>query len=115
MNLKEALEQVRHDQPHLAGKELRRAVRALRDQANAADTQDQQAQPSPADAAERPRPVRVGEAWAGLAVVAVGTQLLSYLVWGSDEPRWYDVLRAFLLVAAVVGIVTTYRNRGGSA
>src|SRR5438309_482026 len=106
VNLREALEQVKRDQPHLTGNELRRAVRALRDQANAAETQDGQGPPPTPGAAKSPRKAAsVGEAWVGLAVVVVGTQVVGYLAWGSplNEPHWFDALHLFLLIAAVVG------------
>lgn len=108
MNLKEALRQVEREQPHLTGRAKRQAIRALRDQANATEPQEPQAE-KPA-----PKPVSVGDAWVFLAIVVIGMRLVSYFVWGSvmDQPHWYDVLYVVMLIAGISGLVSAYKNRG---
>lgn len=111
MNLKEALRQVEREQPHLTGKAKRQAIRALRDQANAAEPQEPQ---EPKAEKAEPKPASVGDAWAFLAIVVIGMRVVSYFVWGGvmAQPHWYDVLYVVMLIAAISGLVSAYKNRG---
>lgn len=114
MNLKDAMEQVEREQPHLRGTAKLEAIKALR---------AQPAEPEPIETAPEPvkleaedstrKPTSVGEAWALLALVAVGMRVIPYFVWGSldGEPHWYDVLHAVLLIGAIIEVVSAHRRR----
>lgn len=108
MNLKDAKAQVEREQPHLTGRAKLEAIKALRYQeAEATEPQEPQAE-KPA-----PKPASVGDAWAFLALVVIGMRLISYFVWGSvmDQPHWYDILYVVLLIAAISGLISAYKNR----
>ena len=112
MKLRDAMAQVEREQPHLTGTEKLEAIKALREQ----PAKPELKKPTPANPeGEKParKPTSVGEAWALLALVIIGMQVIPYFVWGSldAEPHWYDALHAVLLVGAVIELVSAYRNR----
>lgn len=112
MKLRDAKEQVEREQPHLTGTAKMQAIKALRDSTAAPKPQE----PKPAEAQdEKPerKQASVGEAWGFLVFVIVAMQLIPWAVWGSltEEPHWYDVLHAVLLVGATVELVSAYRRR----
>lgn len=112
MNLKDAMEQVEREQPHLTGTAKLQAIKALRSQPKPAEPEPQE----PVEAQDEKtgtKPASVGEAWGFLVFVVVVMQLIPWVAWGSlmTEPHWYDVLHAALLVAAVAELVSAYRRR----
>jgi hypothetical protein len=105
VNLRDAKEQVEREQPHLTGTAKIEAIKALREQAKAAEPREEKPAPKPAG---------IGEAWAFLALVVIGMRVVSYFVWGGvmAQPHWYDVLYVVMLIAAISGLVSAYRKRG---
>lgn len=118
MKLRDAMRQVELEQPHLTGTAKMEAIKALRAQPQPAGfeaAEPSAKQAAPDDAKTDRKQASVGEAWGFLAFIAVGMQLAPWVVWGSLDgaPRWYDVLHAALLVAAVAELVSAYRRRNG--
>ena len=116
MKLRDAKAQVEREQPHLTGTAKMEAIKALRAQPEPAEPPAEELQPKPVESGgdkEARKPTSVGEAWGFLIFIAVGMQLIPWIVWGSLDgaPRWYDVLHAVLLVAAVAELVSAYRRR----
>lgn len=113
MNLRDAMERVEREQPHLTGTAKIQAIKDMRSQPK---PEPQEPAPEPAEAEdEKParKPTSVGEAWGFLVFIIVAMQLIPWVAWGSltAEPHWYDALHAVLLVGATVELVSAYRKR----
>lgn len=118
MRLRDAMRQVEREQPHLTGTAKLEAIKELRAQPQPAgpETEEPESKLTESEDAKTARkPATVGEAWGFLIFIAVGMQVAPWVVWGSLDgaPRWYDVLHAALLVAAVAELVSAYRRRNG--
>lgn len=116
MNLRDAMDQVEREQPHLTGTAKMQAIKALRSQPKPADPEPQDQEPQPAEAqGEKAAGKRatVREAWEFLVFVIVAMQVIPWIAWGAPTagPRWFDVLHAALLVAAVCELISAYRRR----
>jgi hypothetical protein len=114
MNLKDALQQVEREQPHLTGTAKMQAIKALRSQPTPTKEEPQEQTPAE-DQRDEPawKTASVGEAWGFLVFIVVAMQLTPWIAWGSltGEPHWYDVLHAALLLGAVVELASAYRRR----
>lgn len=112
MKLKDAMEQVEREQPHLTGTAKIQAIKALRD--SAAEPEPREQKPSDNEGEKTPRkPASVRDAWVFLVFVIVAMQLIPVAAWGSltAEPHWFDVLHAALLIGAVAELFSAYKRR----
>jgi hypothetical protein len=105
VNLRDAKEQIEREHPELTGTAKLQAIKALREQAAANETQPEQD--------ETPKPATVGESWVALAIVFIGMRGIAWAVWGSPTagPVWYDVLYVVLLVTGIAAVAGAYRRR----
>jgi hypothetical protein len=115
VKLRDAKAQVESEQPHLRGTAKIEAIKALRDAPAkpALKKEPTLASANTEDGEPARKPTSVGEAWALLALVIIGMQVIPYFAWGSldGEPHWFDVLHAVLLVGALIELRSAYRNR----
>ncbi|MFF1398057.1 hypothetical protein ACFVZD_30120 [Streptomyces sp. NPDC058287] len=107
MNLKDAKDQVEREHPELTAAEKIKAIKALRDQSNAAKKD------GTAHAEETGQWPSVAGSWRFVAVVIIGMRALAWAVWGVpfDAPHWYDVLFVVQLIFGVVLISGAYKRR----
>lgn len=117
MSLKEIKDKVERDHPDWdAGRKLDE-IRRLRREGKAAKrgtgTTPTAASPKAADGNDGPTPATVGEAWAFLALIAIGMRLIGWAVWRDvfNEPHWYDALHAGLIIVGICAVVGAYRRR----
>jgi hypothetical protein len=117
VSLKEIKDKVERDHPDWdAGRKLDE-IRRLRHEEKAAKRST--ATPAPASPkvadgnGDGPTPATVGEAWAFLALVAIGMRLIGWAVWRDvfNEPHWYDALHAGLTIVGICAVVGAYRRR----
>lgn len=116
MKLRDAMEQVEREQPHLTGTAKIQAIKELRSRPKPAEPAPQDQEPQPAEAQSEKtggKGATVREAWEFLVFVIVAMQVIPWIAWGSSAagPHWFDALHAVLLISAVAELASTYRRR----
>jgi hypothetical protein len=110
MKLKDALEQVEREQPHLTGSAKIQAIKELRDKARTIEKPAVPiAQPKPPG--RKSNPVR--KAWRWLLVLTCGMAAIGFIAWDSAHglPSWFPPLAGFQMLWAVGGVVSAYRKQ----
>ncbi|MGW5274065.1 hypothetical protein ACWEQP_16035 [Streptomyces sp. NPDC004044] len=107
MDLKDAKDQVEREHPELTGAEKSKAIKALRDQSNAAKKD------GTTQADESGQWPSVARSWGFVATVIIGMRALAWAVWGVpfDSPHWYDVLFVAQMIFGAVLISGAYKRR----
>jgi hypothetical protein len=119
MGLKEIKDRVEREHPDWDGSQKLAEMKRLRAEERAAKKGapvEPATEGAPAADGDKPTPATVGEAWAFLAVIVIGMRLIGWAVWRDvfDEPHWYDVLHAVLIVVGICAVVGAYKRRSAS-
>ncbi|MEV6791248.1 hypothetical protein AB0M87_04435 [Streptomyces sp. NPDC051320] len=114
MTLMDAAEQRKRDRPELRGEDdlAKRALRQELARAMASVVSRREARElelaEPPAEAETDKPVSIRDAWLAFLIFGVGVKGISVLVWGSDEPGWFDVAYAVMFVVCVWQVIAAH-------
>lgn len=71
------------------------------------------AAPAEKPSAPAQQPKSVGRAFVSLALAVAVPRLIAMAVWGSiyDEPHWYDLLSAIVIIGGILDVVAAVKAR----